>query len=77
MQIRQLAAAPAAAPLGGQHPEIERMRALDLEPARTAIAGLVRSSERLCTFEQSDARNGTEASIARSAWSTCAIDSAA
>src|ERR1700678_3363054 len=35
-------------PLGRQHQEVERMGALDLEPARAAIAGLVGRLQGLC-----------------------------
>ena len=38
---------PAVAPFGGEHDEVERVRALDLEPARAAPAGLVGRVERL------------------------------
>src|ERR1700757_399694 len=34
-------------PLGGQHDEIERVSALDLEPARSAVARLVKRVHRL------------------------------
>ena len=47
MQIGQLSRATAMAPFGGEHDEIEGVSALDLEPARAAIAGLVRRIERL------------------------------
>ena len=47
MQVRELARAPAVAPFRREHHEIERVRALDLEPARAAIAGLVGRIERL------------------------------
>ena len=47
VQVRQPALAPAVAPLGGEHDEVERVRALDLEPARAAAAGLVGRVERL------------------------------
>ena len=47
VQVRELAGAPAVAPFRREHDEIERVRALDLEPARAAIAGFVGRIERL------------------------------
>src|SRR5579862_4009510 len=47
MEVRELAAAAAAAPFSRQHHEVERMSPLDLEPARAAIAGFVGTFERL------------------------------
>ena len=47
VQVRQPSLAAAAAPLGGEHDEVERVRALDLEPARAAAARLVGGVERL------------------------------
>ena len=46
-RLRQPALAAAVAPFGGEHDEVERVRRLDLEPARAAAAGLVRRVERL------------------------------
>ena len=47
VQVRQPSAPPAMAPLRGEHHEIERVAALDLEPRRTARAGRVGSGQRL------------------------------
>ena len=47
MQIGQLAGAPPIAPLRTEHDQIQRMNSLDFEPARAAIARLVRSVKRL------------------------------
>ena len=58
MQVRQLARTPAVTPFGREHHEIERVRALDLEPARAAAAGLVRRIERLCHHAFVSGREG-------------------
>ena len=47
MQVRQLAGATAVAPFGCEHHQVERVSALDLEPAGAAIAGFVGRVERL------------------------------
>src|SRR5579863_10722917 len=47
MEVRELAAAAAAAPLSCQHHQVKRVSPLDLEPARTTIAGFVGALERL------------------------------
>src|SRR5205814_7051543 len=47
VQVREIAAAAAVSPLGGQHDEVEGVRALDLQPARAAVARLVGRIERL------------------------------
>ena len=47
VQVREPAVAPAVAPFGGEDDEIERVRALDLEPARAAVARFVGRIERL------------------------------
>jgi len=47
VQVRELAGAPPVAPFRCEHDEIQRVHALDLEPARAAIAGFVGRIERL------------------------------
>ena len=47
VQVAEPSLAAAVAPLGGEHDQVERVRALDLEPAGAAAAGLVRRVERL------------------------------
>src|SRR5688500_14516672 len=47
MQVGQPSLAAAAAPLDADHYEVERMRALELQPAGAATAGLIRRAERL------------------------------
>ena len=47
VDVAQPALPAAVAPLGGEHDEVERVRRLDLEPARPAASRLVRSVERL------------------------------
>ena len=47
VQVRQPAVAPAVAPFGREHDQVERVRALDLEPAGAAAARFVRRVERL------------------------------
>ena len=47
MQIRQFSLATAVTPFRREHHEIERVRALDLEPARAAIARFVGRIQRL------------------------------
>ena len=46
-RFESLPGAPTVAPFGREHDEIERVCALDLEPARAAIARLVGRVERL------------------------------
>ena len=47
VQVREPALAPAAAPLHGQHHEVERVRRLELEPVEAALAGGVGRGQRL------------------------------
>ena len=46
-EVREQPLTPPRAPLGREHDEVERVRRLDLEPARTAAASLVGRAERL------------------------------
>src|SRR5262249_44611899 len=48
VQVAEPAAPAAAAPFSRQHDEVESVGPFDLEPTRTARAGLVRRVERLC-----------------------------
>src|SRR5215468_3100748 len=47
MQIGEFASTATMSPLGGQHHQIEGVRALDLEPADAAVAGFIGRGERL------------------------------
>ena len=44
VEVRELAVATTVTPLGGEHDEVERRRALHLQPRRAATPGLVRRS---------------------------------